>query len=263
MVLILERTRVLVYREEWFQLHATVLWKCRNDPVLSQINSAGQGPHYYSDVIMGAIASQITSLMTVYSIVYSDADQRKHQSSASLAFVRRIQRGPVNSPHKWPVTRKIFPFADVIILTQRPLVHHHTYYHYCHCYRHCHLDGLVQERCSSMANALELRLSCTNPSIFCNDKKLPWNLLFIRQTIIYGPKGFSYLFNRYNPSPNISLKNRRVSTCKSWRHLSCSITEYVMCLLGYHWKVSQQEQSWWLCGRLEHRMKYRILTQLT
>ena len=35
-------------------------------------------------VIMGAIASQITSLMIVYSIVYSDADQRKQQSSASL-----------------------------------------------------------------------------------------------------------------------------------------------------------------------------------
>ena len=38
--------------------------------------------------------------------VYSDADQRKHQSSASLAFVRGIHRGAVNSPHKWPVTRK-------------------------------------------------------------------------------------------------------------------------------------------------------------
>ena len=41
---------------------------------------------------MGAIASQITSLTIVYSTVYSDADQRKHQSSASLAFVRGIHR---------------------------------------------------------------------------------------------------------------------------------------------------------------------------
>ena len=63
----------------------------------------------------GAITSQITSLTIVYSIVYTDADQRKHQSSASLAFVRRIYRGPVNSPHKWPVTRKMFPFDDVIM----------------------------------------------------------------------------------------------------------------------------------------------------
>ena len=64
---------------------------------------------------MGAIASQITSLTVVYSIVYSDVDQRKHQSSASLAFVRGIHRGPVNSPHKRPVTRKMFPFDDVIM----------------------------------------------------------------------------------------------------------------------------------------------------
>ena len=65
--------------------------------------------YHYNDVKMGAIASQITSLTIVYSIVYSDADQRKHQSSASLAFVRGIHRGPVNSPHKGP-------FDDVIMI---------------------------------------------------------------------------------------------------------------------------------------------------
>ena len=48
---------------------------------------------HYNDVIMRAMASQITSLRTVYPIVYWGADQRKHQSSASLAFVRRIHRG--------------------------------------------------------------------------------------------------------------------------------------------------------------------------
>ena len=63
---------------------------------------------------MDTMASQITSLMIVYSTVYSHA--RKHQSSASLAFVRGIRRGPVNFPHKWPVTRKIVPFDDVIML---------------------------------------------------------------------------------------------------------------------------------------------------
>ena len=66
---------------------------------------------------MGAIASRITSLTIVYSTVYSDADQRKHQSSASLAFVWGIHRGPVNSLHKWPVTRKMFPFHDVIMIS--------------------------------------------------------------------------------------------------------------------------------------------------
>ena len=64
---------------------------------------------------MSAIASQITSLTIVYSNVYPGAEQSKHQSSASLAFVWGIHRGPVNSPHKWPVTRKMFPFDDVII----------------------------------------------------------------------------------------------------------------------------------------------------
>ena len=53
---------------------------------------------------MGAIASQITSLTIVYSTVYSGADQRKHQSSASLAFVRGLHRWSVNStvtcPHR-------------------------------------------------------------------------------------------------------------------------------------------------------------------
>ena len=70
---------------------------------------------HYSDVIMGLMTSQITSLIIVYSTVYSVADQRKHQSSASLAFVRGIHRRPVNSPHKGPVTRRMFPFDDVII----------------------------------------------------------------------------------------------------------------------------------------------------
>ena len=73
--------------------------------------------YHYDDVIMTMLASQITSLMVVYSIVYSGVNQRKHQSSASLAFVREIHRGPVNFPHKWPVTRKMFPFDDVIMIT--------------------------------------------------------------------------------------------------------------------------------------------------
>ena len=78
---------------------------------------------HYDDVIMDAIASQITSLTIVYSNVYSGADQSKHQSSASLAFVWGIHRGPVNSPHKWPVTRKMFPFDDVIMKSGRRVLH--------------------------------------------------------------------------------------------------------------------------------------------
>ena len=64
--------------------------------------------HHYNCIIMGEIASQITSLTIVYTTVYSDVDQRIHRSSASLAYLRGIDRGPVNSPHKWPVTRIFF-----------------------------------------------------------------------------------------------------------------------------------------------------------
>ena len=71
---------------------------------------------HYDDVIIGTMASQITSLTIVYSAVYSGANQRKHQSSVSLAFVRGIHRSPVNSPHKWQVTRKMFPFDDTIMV---------------------------------------------------------------------------------------------------------------------------------------------------
>ena len=85
--------------------------------------SLEQGPllltKHYNDVIMSTMASQITSLAIVYSTVYWDVDQRKHQSSASLAFVRGIHRWPVNSPHKGPVTRKIFPFDHVITVYLR------------------------------------------------------------------------------------------------------------------------------------------------
>ena len=79
------------------------------------MNSCDPFSYHYGDVIMGTIASQISSLTIVYSTIYSDADQRKHQSSASLAFVWGIHRAPVNSPHKWPVTWKMFPFDDVIM----------------------------------------------------------------------------------------------------------------------------------------------------
>ena len=76
---------------------------------------------HYSDVIMSVMASQITSLTIVSSTIYSGTDQRKQQSYTSLAFVWGIHRGPVNSPHKRPVTRKISPFDDVIMSLQQCL----------------------------------------------------------------------------------------------------------------------------------------------
>ena len=67
---------------------------------------------------MSVMASQVTSLAIVYSTVYSGADQRKHQISASLAFVRGIHRWPVNSPHKGPITRKCFHLMTSSCFTQ-------------------------------------------------------------------------------------------------------------------------------------------------
>ena len=70
---------------------------------------------HYSDVIMSATASQIIGVSIVYSIFCSSADQRKHQSSVSLGIVTGIRGSAVDSPHKGPVTRKMFLFDDVIM----------------------------------------------------------------------------------------------------------------------------------------------------
>ena len=63
--------------------HVKALWRYHNQTQASLV--------HYNDVIMSTITSQITSLTIVYSTVYSGADQRKHQSSASLAFVRGME----------------------------------------------------------------------------------------------------------------------------------------------------------------------------
>ena len=67
---------------------------------------------HFSDVIMGGMASHITSLTIVFSIVFFF---RKHESSASLSFVQGFHRWLVNSPHKGPVTRKLLPCHDIIM----------------------------------------------------------------------------------------------------------------------------------------------------
>ena len=101
---------------------------------------------------MGAMGSQIDSLTIVYSAVWSGADQRKHQSSASLAFVWGIHRSPVNSSHKGPVTRKMFPFDDVI-MGNSPM-------------RYCHAGGTL----SSMTLIFENMGNVTWYARCTNDK---------------------------------------------------------------------------------------------
>ena len=108
-----------ISQENGFEHVAYTVSNGRNDfhssNVICEMEAILVRPHHYTDVIMGTIASQITSFTIVYSIVHSAADQRKYQSSASLAFVWGIHRRPVNSPLKWPVKRKMFLFDDVIM----------------------------------------------------------------------------------------------------------------------------------------------------
>ena len=102
----------------WVSLHKTtrVVTISNSSSLVHPVCLRFSNAFHYDDVIMDAIAPQITSLTIVYSTIYSGGDHSKHQSSASLAFVWGIHRRPVNSPHKWPVTRKMFPFDDVIML---------------------------------------------------------------------------------------------------------------------------------------------------
>ena len=140
---------------------------------------------HYSDVIMSATASQKTDASIVDATVCSGADQSKHQSSASLAFVWRIHRWPVNSPYKGPVTRKMFPFDHVIMHKRRG-----CWYWGFMClrilYSHCiaYFNGLVQDSSNSSVLALELLQSCTKASI-CNEEG--FGFLMKDSTYLYHP----------------------------------------------------------------------------
>ena len=125
---------------------------------------------------MGAIASQITSLTIVYSTVYSDTDQRKHQSSASLAILWGIHREPVNSPHKWPVTRKMFPFDDVIMTAEEwlsaawSLVPMRPFGHLMP-----HSIGRVAQRhgrCEELMSMIKMITACQMPGMFITEKNI-------------------------------------------------------------------------------------------
>ena len=106
---------------------------CPDDARKQCISSHGtDGPIHYSDVIMSTMTSQITGTSIVCSTSCSAADQRKHQRSASLAFVRRILWWPVDSPYKGPVMWKMFPYDD-IIMTRQEICLSYCPYHACWC----------------------------------------------------------------------------------------------------------------------------------
>ena len=107
------------FRMDKYNLFVYIIISCFNGTAVilrsAQCHSGNPEGHY-GDVIKSAVASQITSLAIVYLTVFSKRRSKKHQSSASLAFVRGIHRSPANSPRKEPVTRKMFPFDDVIMI---------------------------------------------------------------------------------------------------------------------------------------------------
>ena len=90
-------------------------------------HKGGENDAHYNDVIMSALASQITGVSAVYSTVFSGADLRKYQSSSSVVFVCVCEGGGGGGggggefSHKGPVTRKMFPF-DVVIVEFRNTV---------------------------------------------------------------------------------------------------------------------------------------------
>ena len=120
----------------------------------------------------------------VYSTVYSGADQSKHQSSASLAFVWGIHRGQVNSPHKLPVTRKMFPFDDIIMKSTTVV-----WYHKFHVSHSTTLTGQRQTRKSvslicSHINSDKIALGHTD--YCCHFQFIYiWNTLYYIEHFIY------------------------------------------------------------------------------
>ena len=110
---------------------------------------------------MSTMASQNTNFAIVYSTAYSGADQRKHQRSTSLAFLEEIHWWPVNSPHKGPVTRKMFPFDDVIL-----------WYNVCKVHVTTALDGVWNG----------LRLANHKPCMWCRRSRLDfWQYCLSRE----------------------------------------------------------------------------------
>ena len=147
---------------------------------------------YYSDDIMSMMASQITGVLIVCSTVCSSADQRKRQSSMSLAFVWGIHRCLMDSLHKGPVTRKMFPFHDVImhingygqtaatpLLTAvTPLLTHWSYcslvlIHWYHSYQSLQ-DGQSWHPSNSFSKITTKEIMTSMPYVLSAKKQLLW-----------------------------------------------------------------------------------------
>ena len=101
---------LLIINQGWLRYFDRMMHLSRYD-VITTIFSQWKSSFHYSDVIVSAMASQIIGVSIVYSTVFfSGTDKKKYHNSASLALARGIHRSPVNSPHKGPVTRKMFHY---------------------------------------------------------------------------------------------------------------------------------------------------------
>ena len=135
---------IFVRYQDIFNHHINVGKACEQQPGSDKLIYPSS---HYSDVIMSAVASQFTGVSMVCSAICSGADQRKHQSSASLAFVRGIHQWPMNSPHEGPVTRKMFPFDNVIMqaVPRRNYCEFKAHYYFQTSTKQCSFDFLQFE----------------------------------------------------------------------------------------------------------------------
>ena len=165
------------------------------------------------------MVSQITSLTIVYSNVYSGADQRKHQISVSLAFVRGIHRWPVNSPHKGPVTRKMIPFDDVVMC----------------CYKTCkHLRNFHRKiKQEYWLNVLQVRFNAwtTNAVLWCI------SCLFVKEKALKRYKDMLWIYMLMNIKYNKSAHSH--STLHAHTHTHSFIHSLIHSHNTIHYTASQ------------------------
>ena len=179
---------------------------------------------------MGTMASQITNLIIAYSTVYSGAIQRKHQSSASLAFVLGIHRVALNSPHKWPVTWKMFPFDDVIMdYIRLPNVHNISYWY----------NRLV---------LIYRHLSCGNHA----------GIVYIQILVVYT---FKYIFFSNKAAYRSACRNSPKISCYS---LACNVYSYHYsdfrdCLGYFYYDVVPRN---WLTENMASIYTWRLLYRI-
>ena len=161
---------------------------------------------------MSAMASQITSVSIVCWIVSSGAGQRIHQSSLSLTIVRRNHCWPMDSTHKGPVKRKIFPFDDVIMQCSYLRSHFWVTPHEA-------VSGLSSiYRCDNSSNVI-----CMNRSYMLSSGRL-FNVVFVIQSTSIA------LFRNFSGLWLIKLPRYLVTLLVNWSLIDEN--------LGFHWNIA-------------------------